>query len=55
MKRTDLRFLALGVFAAIAAIAAATGCPVFRNPASYTGAGGIVGYLKYVVDAHRKP
>lgn len=54
VKRSDLPFVGLGIFAVIAAVAAALGCPVFRNPASYTGAGGIVGYVKYVIDVHRK-
>ena len=47
-------WLAPAILGIVAAVAAALGCPVFRNPGNYISAGGLVGYLKYVVDVHRK-
>jgi len=54
MKIPNVKAVLIASFVAIAAVAAALGCPVFRNPANYAGAGGIVGYLRYVVAVHRK-
>jgi hypothetical protein len=47
---------ALGVvaFLALAGVATALGCPFFRNPGNFASAGGIVGYLRYIADVHRK-
>jgi hypothetical protein len=53
MKLPNLKAVLIASFVAIAAVAAALGCPVFRNPTSYAGAGGLVGYLRYVVAVHR--
>ncbi len=54
MKTPNIKALLVAGFVVMAAVAAALGCPVFRNPANYAGAGGIVGYLRYVVAVHRK-
>lgn len=54
MKVPNLKALLVASFVAVAAVAAALGCPVFRNPANYAGAGGIVGYLRYVAAVHRR-
>lgn len=54
VRRPNLKVLAVMSFGIVAAVAAALGCPVFRNPGNYLSAGGVVGYLKYVVDVHRK-
>jgi hypothetical protein len=54
VKRPSLKGVAVAAFFALAAISAALGCPFFRNPANFTTAGGMVGYLRYVVDVHRK-
>ncbi len=53
-RRPSLKLVAVMSFGVVAAVAAALGCPVFRNPGNYLSAGGVVGYLKYVVDVHRK-
>jgi len=54
VRRPSLKLLAVMAFGTVAAVAAALGCPVFRNPGNYMSAGGLVGYVKYVVDVHRK-
>ena len=54
VRLLNLKVIGLAIFAVVAAVAAALGCPVFRNPGTYASAGGAVGYLKYVVDVHRK-
>lgn len=54
MKRPDWRALGLLGFIAVGAVAAALGCPFFRNPANYASAGGLVGYVQHVVAVHRK-
>lgn len=54
MKRPNLKGLGVVLFVIIGAVSAALGCPFFRNPANFATAGGMVGYLRYVVDAHRK-
>ena len=54
MKRPNLKGLGVVLFVIIGAVSAALGCPFFRNPANFATAGGMVGYLKYVVDVHRK-
>ena len=54
MRVPNLKGIAVAVFVVVAAVAAALGCPVFRNPGTYVSAGGAVGYLKYIVDVHRK-
>lgn len=54
MKRLSLKGLGVVVFIVVAAVSAALGCPFFRNPANFTTAGGMAGYLRYIVDAHRK-
>jgi|GEM_PF-3067684 len=54
MPRENLKLLALSLFAVVAAVAAALGCPVFRNPGSYLAAGGVAGYLRHLVDVHRR-
>ena len=54
MRRPNLKMIGLAAFGIVAAVAAALGCPVFRNPNSYLSAGGLIGYMKYVVDVHRK-
>ena len=54
MKTPNIKALLVAGFVVMAAVAAALGCPVFRNPANYAGAGGIVGYLRYVVAVHRR-
>jgi hypothetical protein len=41
-------------FGVLAAVAAALGCPVFRNPGSYIAAGGTVGYIRHLIDVHRR-
>jgi ferric-dicitrate binding protein FerR (iron transport regulator) len=53
-RRWNVKMIALASFGAVAAVAAALGCPVFRNPANYLTAGGAIGYLKHVVDVHRR-
>ena len=54
VRLLNLKVIGLAIFAVVAAVAAVLGCPVFRNPGTYASAGGAVGYLKYVVDVHRK-
>jgi len=54
MKTPNVKAILVAAFVAVAAVAAALGCPVFRNPANYAGAGGLVGYLRYVAAVHRK-
>ena len=54
MKRPNLQSLAVAIFVAVGVVSAALGCPFFRNPANYASAGGMVGYLKYAANAHRK-
>lgn len=54
MKRPNLRSLGIVAFIIVGAVSAALGCPFFRNPQNYATAGGMVGYLKYVVDVHKK-
>lgn len=54
MKRPNWRALGLIGFIALGAVSAALGCPFFRNPENYAAAGGMVAYLKYVVDVHKK-
>lgn len=53
-RRWNVKMIAIAAFGGIAAVAAALGCPVFRNPANYLSAGGAIGYLKHVVDLHRQ-
>lgn len=53
-RRLNVKMIAIASFGVVAAVAAALGCPVFRNPANYIGAGGAIGYLKHVVDVHRR-
>lgn len=53
MPRVNLKLLAVSLFAVIAAVAAALGCPVFRNPGSFLAAGGVAAYLRHIVDVHR--
>ncbi len=55
MGRLNLKALGIAVFAVVAAVAAAFGCPVFRNPGAYVSVGGAVAYLRNVVDLHRRP
>jgi len=52
--KIKLAYLAAAVFAVVAGVAAAFGCPVFRNPQAYITAGGAVGYLRHVIDGHRR-
>ncbi|HLB68105.1 MAG TPA: hypothetical protein VJN63_06545 [Thermoplasmata archaeon] len=52
--KIKLAYLAAAVFAVVAGVAAALGCPVFRNPQAYITAGGAVGYLRHVIDVHRR-
>lgn len=54
MQRLSLKGLGVVIFIVVGAVSAALGCPFFRNPANFTTAGGMVGYLRYVVDVHRK-
>jgi len=54
MKRPNLRSLGVILFIVVGAVSAALGCPFFRNPENYATAGGMVAYLKYVVDVHKK-
>ncbi len=41
-----LTYLAIALFSIVAAVSAALGCPFFRNPATYAGAGGAWAYLR---------
>ena len=52
MKRPNLRSMAVVLFIIVGAVSAALGCPFFRNPENYATAGGMLAYLKYVVDVH---
>jgi hypothetical protein len=52
--KIKLAYLAAAAFAVVAGVAAALGCPVFRNPGAYLTAGGAVGYFRHVIDVHRK-
>lgn len=54
MGRLSLKGLAVVGFIVLGAVSAALGCPFFRNPANFTTAGGMAGYLRYLVDAHRR-
>jgi len=54
MKRPNWKALGLLGFVALGAVSAALGCPFFRNPANYTAAGGLTGYLEHVLAVHRK-
>ena len=45
-----LTYLAIAIFSIVAAVSAALGCPFFRNPATYAGAGGAWAYLKSGAD-----
>ena len=55
VKLSSLRMLGVVVFVALAAVATALGCPFFRNPGNFASTGGLIGYVRYVVDVHRKP
>ena len=52
--KAKIVYLFAAAFAVVAAVAAALGCPVFRNPGAYLTAGGAVGYFRHVIDVHRK-
>jgi len=54
MKRPNWRALGLLAFIALGAVSAALGCPFFRNPANFTSAGGLAGYVEHLVAVHRK-
>ena len=54
MNRPNLRSLGLVLFIVVRAVSAALGCPFFRNPENYATAGGMMAYLKYVVDVHKR-
>ena len=54
MKRPNLRSLGVVGFIILGAVSAVLGCPFFRNPENYATAGGMVAYMKYVVDVHKK-
>ena len=41
-----LTYLAIALFSIVAAVSAALGCPFFRNPATYAGAGGAWAYFR---------
>ena len=41
-----LVYLGIALFSIVAAVSAALGCPFFRNPATYAGAGGAWAYLR---------
>ena len=45
-----LTYLAIALFSVVAAVSAALGCPFFRNPAAYAGAGGAWAYLRNGAD-----
>ncbi|HYS74176.1 MAG TPA: hypothetical protein VEO96_09405 [Thermoplasmata archaeon] len=53
MKLPSLRTLGVVGFLALAAVATALGCPFFRNPGNFASTGGLIGYVRYVVDIHR--
>jgi len=55
VKLPSLRMLGVVGFVALAAVATALGCPFFRNPGNFASTGGLIGYVRYVVDVHRKP
>ncbi len=52
--KAKIVYLFAAAFAVVAAVAAALGCPVFRNPGAYVTAGGAVGYFRHFIDVHRK-
>lgn len=54
MGRLNAKAVVIAVFAIVVAVAAALGCPVFRNPGAYMSAGGAIAYLRHVVDVHRR-
>ncbi len=41
-----LMYIAIALFSIVAAVSAALGCPFFRNPGTYAGAGGAWAYLR---------
>ena len=41
-----LTYIAIAIFSIVAAVSAALGCPFFRNPATYAGAGGAWAYFR---------
>ena len=41
-------YIAIALFSIVAAVSAALGCPFFRNPSTYMGAGGAWAYLRGV-------
>ena len=45
-----ITYLAIALFSIVAAVSAALGCPFFRDPATYAGAGGAWAYLKSGTD-----
>jgi hypothetical protein len=54
MKRLNWRALGLLGFIALGAVSAVLGCPFFRNPANFTSAGGLAGYVGHLIAVHRK-
>ena len=52
--KPKLVYLLLSGFSIMAAVAAALGCPVFRNPQTYMAAGGTVVSLRQFIQVHRK-
>ena len=41
-------YIAIALFSIVAAVSAALGCPFFRTPSTYMGAGGAWAYLRGV-------
>ncbi len=49
-----LLYIAIALFSIVAAVSAALGCPFFRNPGTYAGAGGAWAYLRSGSDLRRR-